>query len=145
MIHGTIKTKLQALLDENSMTITELEKRAGLKESTVRNIINGKSKSPTIETLYPIAQEFGKPIDFFVNAEDHSPPQYDNIDTFNLKLARSAFEVLAKKFFEQKVQASFPDFLKCVQELYDYSLTSDLNYIDARYANWLVKNKMSRS
>ena len=39
-----------------SLNIQSLEKKAGLKISAVRNILNGTSKKPNVFTLYAIAE-----------------------------------------------------------------------------------------
>jgi transcriptional regulator with XRE-family HTH domain len=53
-----ITARILELCDERKITINKLATRAGLKQSTVENIIKGHTKSPGLRTLHRIAQGF---------------------------------------------------------------------------------------
>lgn len=50
-------------IDENNITITDFAKKCGLKQSTISNIINGYTRSPTIEVVSKIANGMNMTID----------------------------------------------------------------------------------
>lgn len=50
-------------LEANDLKISEFAKKCGLKTSTVSSIINGYTKSPTIEVVTKIAEGMGMTID----------------------------------------------------------------------------------
>ena len=61
-----VRQKIKSHIDENSMTVRDLERKAGLKPSAVKNIINGSSKNPTIQIVHSIAKALGCTIDDLV-------------------------------------------------------------------------------
>lgn len=50
-------------LEENDMKISEFARKCGLKTSTISSIINGYTKSPTLEVATKIADGMGVTID----------------------------------------------------------------------------------
>ena len=51
--------RIQQLCFKNNITINKLATLAGLKQSTVDNIIRGTSKNPKVRTLHKIARFLG--------------------------------------------------------------------------------------
>ena len=50
---------LKQLMRDKNLTPADIEKRRGISEQTVKNIVNGKTGNPGIETLAPICEELG--------------------------------------------------------------------------------------
>lgn len=59
--------RIRRLCDSKGITINRLATLAGLKQSTVDNIIRGKSKNPKVRTLHKIAGVFGMTLSEFLN------------------------------------------------------------------------------
>lgn len=55
-IHEAIAARIQNLCEKNMFSVNELARRSELTQSTVQCLLNGKSKNPSIETLYQIAE-----------------------------------------------------------------------------------------
>ncbi len=51
-----LQKQLQMRIADNNLNARELERRAGLKMSAVRNILSGSSKNPGIEVIVAIAR-----------------------------------------------------------------------------------------
>lgn len=51
--------RIQQLCKTHNITINKLATLAGLKQSTIDNIIRGTSKNPKVRTLHKIASAFG--------------------------------------------------------------------------------------
>ena len=49
------KKKIKAYLENTNTAKSKLEREANLTNSTIRNILNGKKKNPTIDTVIKIA------------------------------------------------------------------------------------------
>jgi transcriptional regulator with XRE-family HTH domain len=52
----TIQEQLRTRIPDKNLNARELERRAGLKMSAVRNILSGHSKNPGIEVIAAIAK-----------------------------------------------------------------------------------------
>src|SRR3990167_6234462 len=50
-----VQRKIKNYLDSTGMSVAALERKAGLKTNTARNILRGQSKKPTAVTLQAIA------------------------------------------------------------------------------------------
>ncbi len=59
--------RIQQLCKTHNITINKLATSAGLKQSTIDNIIRGKSKNPKVRTLHKIASTFGMTLSEFLD------------------------------------------------------------------------------
>lgn len=50
-----IKKRLQTLIDERGITVNRLATLSGITQSTVENVIHGKTKNPKLKTLHRLA------------------------------------------------------------------------------------------
>lgn len=57
--------RIRQLCKDRKITINKLATLAGLKQSTIDNIIRGKSKNPKVRTLHRIANVFGMTLSEF--------------------------------------------------------------------------------
>ena len=78
---------LKKLMQDKKLTPADIEKRRGIPEQTVKNIINGKTGNPGIETLAPICEELEIPI------EDVLFSRNKEIETKVLKEEPSAYNI----------------------------------------------------
>ena len=79
---------LKKLMQDKKLTPAEMEKRTGVPEQTVKNIVNGKTGNPGIETLAPICEELGIPIEdvlFSRNKEIETKVLKEEPSAYNLK------------------------------------------------------------
>lgn len=59
--------RIRQLCKSRKITINKLATLAGLKQSTIDNIIRGKSKNPKVRTLHRIANVFGMTLSEFLD------------------------------------------------------------------------------
>jgi transcriptional regulator with XRE-family HTH domain len=59
--------RIKQLCKSHGITINKLATLAGLKQSTVDNIIHGKSKNPKVRTLHKLATVFGMTLSEFLD------------------------------------------------------------------------------
>jgi transcriptional regulator with XRE-family HTH domain len=79
---------LKKLMQDKNLTPAEMEKRRGVPEQTVKNIVNGVTKNPGVENLAPICEELDIPIEYVLfahNKEVESKVIKDNPSAYNLK------------------------------------------------------------
>jgi transcriptional regulator with XRE-family HTH domain len=78
-IQEAIRSRILELMAERDLTISELSRRAELRQSTVNSIIKGEVKSPTVQSTLLIAKAMGLSLDQFFNS-----PHFRNINTDDL-------------------------------------------------------------
>jgi len=66
-IDEAVTTRIQQLLKERGWTANELIRRSGVKQSTMAEIMSGRSKYPRINTIKNIAHGFGMTLSEFFN------------------------------------------------------------------------------
>ena len=59
--------RIKQLCKKQGITINRLATLAGLKQSTIDNIIHGASKNPKVRTLHKIAVVFGMTLSEFLD------------------------------------------------------------------------------
>lgn len=59
--------RIRQLCQKRNITVNKLATLAGLKQSTVDNIIRGTSKNPKVRTLHRIANVFGMTLSEFLD------------------------------------------------------------------------------
>ena len=50
-----IRNRLQYLIDQKGITVNKLATLSGITQSTVENVIHGKTKNPKLKTLHRLA------------------------------------------------------------------------------------------
>lgn len=61
--------RINNLCKEKKMTLLELAERSGVRQSTINEIMQGRSKHPRVNTLNKIAQGFGMSLSEFFDDE----------------------------------------------------------------------------
>ena len=72
--------RIKQLCKSHNITINRLATLAGLKQSTVDNIIHGASKNPKIRTLHKIAVVFGMTLSEFLDFPELNDYSIDDED-----------------------------------------------------------------
>lgn len=143
-----LKSNIQKNLEIHNITVAELERRAGLKSSAVRNILDGRSKNPNIETLRAIAQEFNQNIDELTKPDDalaESPALNVNQYGFDHLLFMKAYNELLNKAKQHDIQISIDEMLEYIKQVYEYSIECDLKVIDERFVKYILRKKIQDS
>ena len=73
-LRANLTKALKEGLDEKGWSQNELCRQAGISESSVKNILSGKSEHPRIVTVFKIATALEKTVGEFIG----EPPQYLN-------------------------------------------------------------------
>jgi transcriptional regulator with XRE-family HTH domain len=143
----TISLKIKTLMEEKNLNTHQLEQKAGLRSHSVRNILLGRSKNPSIDILSAISEILGCTIDELVHPDSASPKKVvrPEIEVENLTLFNQCVEIsmyLCTKYeFTPKIDALF--FL--IQSLYEYSLENEIDTVDERFAKWFFTKNFQDS
>ena len=126
------------------MSVSELERRAGLKPSTIQNILHGRSKNPGIDTIKSIAQELQCSIEELIgelntHTTDLKLENDHNKDLpWNAPLFTEALQTVQSILDKKKKQLPKKQILATVEEVYKYALDGASEEIDYRFAQWLL-------
>jgi transcriptional regulator with XRE-family HTH domain len=129
--------KIRYKLKEKQISAQALEKLAGLRPSVVHNILLGRSKNPTLQTLQAISKAFDCTLQELVDDEEALHDKQADIP-WNLDLYEKTFHLAARLLKKHPLNLDKKKTLAFVDEIYDYSVSSQLTVADEHFAEWLV-------
>lgn len=137
---SALQSQLRNRMQDQGISAHALEKRAGLKPSAVQNILQGKSKRPTALLLQAISRELNCSIqDLLGEGEGVSFIAKEKIfHEWNSKLYVEAIQIVEELLLQKKIEATKGTVLKYSEEIYRYSIESQLGQLDRYFANWLI-------
>ncbi len=150
-IMNQIAHKLKSKMKDNKLTMQALADKSGVPFSSIKSIIQGRSKSPRGNTLQALAEAFDCDISDFTNSETSAEPSVEiievlpTVDKISLfKEAINVFDAVAK---ENNVSFKENHHLrdKCINQLFDFAIEklethNSLPTIDRSFAQWLISN-----
>lgn len=138
-----IKTHIQ----ENKISTKALERQAGLKESSVKNILSGRSNNPGIEVVIAIAEALDCSVDELIGRSTSRSSNVNNIVedhktktslTWNAELYQDCVREVEKYLQSQNFNPSNEQILYFIKEAYTYSTQADNNQADLRFIKWII-------
>lgn len=148
-----LQIKLQYLLNEKKLSPAEVERKAGLKMSAVRNILTGQSKKPSGETLYFISRVLGVSVDELLDTEnmertqnmpsteiERNTPAVTDLDFY--QLVNEKIIGLIKKNYSDKAFTS-TELAHFAKEVHSYSLKNTYPVVDEKFADWIISQRLS--
>ncbi len=122
-------------IKEKGISTHALEKLAGLKPSSIHNILQGKSKNPTLHTLQAISLALECPLDELV---DQKPLVKASSQPWHAALFTQATELANTIFTEKKLTPTKKQAMNYIEEIYNYALLSKTMKADKTFAEWLI-------
>lgn len=74
-----ITTRIRTLCKERRIKLSHLAEMSNLSTSSIDNIVNGRSKSPTISTLMKIANTFNMTVSEFLDIPELNSYYQDDV------------------------------------------------------------------
>jgi transcriptional regulator with XRE-family HTH domain len=139
--------QISARMRAKSLSVTMLEREAGLKTHAVQNILRGKSKKPSAELLQAVADVLGCTVKELLESQDifdedeaskskneilESPYEYPTLLQETVKLVNEKLHNNANSISTQQA-------LTCMEEIYLHSLQKDPSKVDQDFAEWFIE------
>jgi transcriptional regulator with XRE-family HTH domain len=148
-----LQAKIIKAIEDSQLSVGVLEKKAGVKKNAIRNIIDGRSKNPTMETLLSIAAVIGCSIDNLIKGNDDliqeasSPSQINQeIYPWNMVLFQQVVQVINELLNKRTIILSYDEVLDIVKEVYLFSIGKNevIKTVDLRFAQWFIDKNCVR-
>lgn len=125
-----------------------LGKKIGIKSSTIYNVINERTKNPTIEVLISIAQALECSVSELIGEEKSliiKPLPKDEFykNYWNQDLYISALSVVSKTLENYQVSFTKEDIDHIIVEVYKYSCRIKQCKADANFCGWFIESLLS--
>ena len=127
------------------MSVSELEKRAGLKPSSIQSILLGRSKNPGIERVISLAKQFDCTVEELISPElDVSfstikQNQLLVVLPWNNKLFIETTNFVVEFLLQKSILPDLNKVLECIKEIYIYSFKENDAMVDQKFAEWIAK------
>lgn len=145
-----LKEKIIERMEAKNFSIAELERRAGLSIHSVRNILKGRIKKPSAQSLQAIAEalecsiidlmsatsaiEAGFPQDIDRRIKKRPPLEYPD-------LMLACLEKILQKVTEKNIKITIDEYFEVVKKVYLYSSREEPREVDVRFAEWLIESQ----
>jgi len=147
---SSLKEKITERMEAKNFSIAELERRAGLSIHSVRNILKGRIKKPSAQSLQAISEALECSITDLIDASSSSgehpffererkikkSPSLDFPDLM-LECCHKVIEIINEKNYKIPVD----EYLEIVKKVYHYSSREEPRKFDTRFAEWLIESQ----
>lgn len=144
-----IARQLRSHINRSNLSVRDVERLAGLKRCALSNILEGKSKKPSIETLQATAKVLECSVSDFLDTpeggEDNAhfqsgleEAQKPLVLPVRAPMLCDIISTLDTCFKDIKYEPNLEQFWQCVIRFYSYTLGSGEGSIDPKFAHWLV-------
>ncbi len=141
MSYTALQKNLEKLIKDHNYQIADLERKAGLRKNNIYNIIKGISKKPSAELLQAVADVFGLTVkDLFTMPTQSSP----SLTSEDLDLLTTVAQQVIAEIKVQQLKVSGIDVTSIINEVFDYSVESQLPIADEKFIKWILKQKYSQ-
>lgn len=148
-----LKENLTKILKETNLTVPELERRAGIKPYSLRNIVQGKSTNPSVEIVFAIARELGYTVEELLSSsvshkDNKNAPKTNEhlISIFNhIKLDKNLLSEIHNFLFDSFQHLNdinFYQYICGLSDIYQYCFEQNNKSFDIRFANWWLKKNL---
>jgi transcriptional regulator with XRE-family HTH domain len=135
---SVLQKNLRSQLKEKNLSVHALEKKSGLKAGAVQNILQGKSKKPSADLIFAIAQELHCSVEELL--QETTPLKKQPSKKWVPGLYMDALKIMNALVDERKIEMGKESLLKLVEEVYLYSLDGGLEQADRKFSEWLISN-----
>lgn len=143
-----IDQQIEVRMKAKNISVVELENKAGLKTHAVRNILRGKSKSPSAVNLQAIADALGCSVKDLLTTpevlEESLPHSLEEVlhsqytDSDKQGLLPQVVKTVDNLMHHQHKNLTVEQFLTSVKEIYLHSLQKDPRKVDKDFAEWFL-------
>lgn len=141
---GSIQTKLKAIMKEQNVGTYVLAQKAGVPESSIKNIIYGKSSKPRYELVVALAEQLGCSLKDLLSDDDKrveiTAISTKSEETWNAELYTAAVNAVMMVAGQKGIVLSRQQASKSVDSAYNYALANNESTIDLKFVGYILGN-----
>lgn len=144
----SLQHQLRSHINRSNLSVRDVERLAGLKRCALSNILEGKSKKPSIETLQATAKVLECSVSDLLEGfegEDNAhfqsgleEAQKPLVLPVKAPMLCEIISTLDSCFKDINYEPNLEQFWQCVIRVYSYTLGSRESTIDPKFVQWLV-------
>jgi len=137
-----LQKNIRKRLGQTNWSVHAFEKKAGLKPSSIQNILLGRSKRPGIDVVHAIAQELDCTMEeLLASAEslENGNQKRDSYPEFlSLALFRQVVAIAADLLSQKQPTIEQDVLFSVIEEVYMYSIKNGLDQPDPSFVKWFI-------
>ncbi|MBA3814582.1 MAG: helix-turn-helix transcriptional regulator [Alphaproteobacteria bacterium] len=138
-----LQRRIKNYLDATGLSVSALERNAGLKINVARNILRGQSKRPTAETLQAIANVMECTVQDLLGVKKESFTSKQPDDGSSLledpeiffESVQSTLKVISGNQYKLTVKQT----TMIIEEVYAYSMKKSPPHVEMDFVEWFIK------
>ena len=141
-----IGLKIKELLASRKLSIPEIEKIADIRSGTIRNILKGRSKNPSFDTILRICKALECSLDVFAqesavgNIDINKEPLLKKFghNQVDFKLIKKCISLTEECLDEKSKNVKFDQLILLIIDSYLFAINNE-NKIDSNYVRWNIE------
>ncbi|MBY0500424.1 MAG: helix-turn-helix transcriptional regulator [Alphaproteobacteria bacterium] len=140
-----LQKRIRNYLDSTGLSISALERKAGLRINVARNILRGQSKRPTAETLHAIATAMECTVQDLLGVQKEvlpsqiKHPAESGLFLESPEVLNEALQCILQVIQSNGYKLTVKQTLLLLEEVYAYTLKKSPPKVDADFVEWFVK------
>jgi transcriptional regulator with XRE-family HTH domain len=140
-----LQRRIKNYLDATGLSVSALERQAGLKINVARNILRGQSKKPSAETLQAIAGVMECSVQDLLGvkkesfASDIRPPDDGSPLLDHPELLNEALQCTLRILQEKGHNVTVKQALSIAEEVYGYAMKKSPPHVEVDFVEWFIK------
>lgn len=134
---NALREKIVQEIKEKDLTISSVERAAGLSKDVLRNFIRGKVKEPKVDKINTVAKILSIDISAFLNPEALEE-QRETAATCHRLLLKKCLQAIDDVLSEKDMQASLEDLFVLMNNVYEYHQETPDAPINKQFVRWYL-------
>ena len=142
---NTLGKKIKEILNEQNISASSVEKKAGIGPSSLQNILQGRVKNPSLEIIKAVASALGYTTSELLG-EVPEPSRILNVlrdKQWDQELYLNTLESVLSAYKQHQIKVTKLDILETIEYIYDYCLQYNKKKPDKDFVEWTILQKNS--
>lgn len=135
-----LRTNLKKKLLEHNISASAFEKKAGIRPSSLQNILQGRSKNPSIEVLGLAAQALNCTVSELLGEKSGTTEidAFCHASAWDVEKYLQAAQAVLNLYTQKQLKSSKRALLHAIEQVYTYSVQYKKKTIDKDFVDWVV-------
>ena len=144
-----LKEKIIDYMKERKLSIAALERQAGLSIHSIRNILKGRIKKPSAQSLQIIAETLECSLADLVQKSPYKNEEMGKVIRPLVKkencmilddneLMRECSQMIITLVKDEGKSLSIDDYLNILKNVYSYSASEKIRKVDHKFSKWFI-------
>jgi transcriptional regulator with XRE-family HTH domain len=145
MLSDVIKDQIKVKMTKAGYNPNSLALNAGLNSSAIRMLYNGAIRSPSIETLYKLAETLNCSLDELAGRKQYTDIEDKREFNWEGDVYNEITEIINSYIKEKNYKTTLNQTLSFIKEAYIFALDKNNSKVDERFVKWIVDRNMDKT